>query len=84
MHGFYRLYLLKKERNKSGMGGEQSMVESVRASETCPNYSCNKKRRSEKVFVRLKILKTCQAKIACEIHMKWKAEEGFKVYTGGR
>lgn len=30
------------------------------------------------------MVRTWQAKIVCELNMKWKAEEGFNVYTGGR
>lgn len=41
------------------------MVESVELQKL--GYFCNKKRRSEKVFVRLKILRTCQTKIVCEL-----------------
>lgn len=41
------------------------------------------KRRSGKVFVRLEVVRTCEAKIVCELNMKWKAEKVFKIHTGG-
>lgn len=41
MHEFHRLCLLKKKKNKSGLGGEQAMVESVELQKL--SYLCNKK-----------------------------------------
>lgn len=82
MNEFHRLCLLKKKRNKSGLGGEQAMSEFVKLQEFALATSVTK-RRSGAVFVRLKMVRTCQANTVCELNMKWKAKEEFKVYIGG-
>lgn len=57
------------------------MVQSVELQKLALATSVTK--RSEELLVRLKVVRTCQAKIVHKLNMKWKAKEGFQVRTGG-
>lgn len=57
------------------------MVQSVELQKLALAPSVTK--RSGELLVRLKMVRTCQAKIVCKLNMKWKAKEGFQVCAGG-
>lgn len=57
------------------------MVQSVELQKFVLATSVTK--RSGELLVRLKMVRTWQAKIVCKLNMKWKAKEDFQVCIGG-
>lgn len=57
------------------------MVQSVELQKLALANSVTR-RRSGEHLVRLKMVRTCQGKVVCELNIKWKAKEGFQVCTG--